>query len=157
MRSNLNVQGYCLSPAEVGARRIGLRFAPGVGVVLGIVGMAIQSPAFLLALAAVWSIAGWTPRHPLDLAWNHGVRRLTGEPTIPPNPARRRHAFKAGTVSLLVVGALLLAGQTLAAVALGTGMVVLLAMVTATHCCVPSILMALWDTWSPRGAESNRP
>ena len=56
-------------------------------------------------------VAGFTPRHPFDLLWNYGVRHVVGGPALPPNPTRRRHAFKIGTVWLLAVGGLLSPGR----------------------------------------------
>jgi hypothetical protein len=86
--------------------------------------------------------AGFTPRHPFDLLWNHGVRPLVGGPELPPNPTRRRHAFKIGTVWLLVVAVLLAVGSTVAALALGGLLLAACATVTATNLCLPSEALA---------------
>lgn len=69
-------------------------------------------------------------RHPSDHLWNHGVRPLLGGPALPPNPQRRRDAFKIATVWLLIVGALLAAGAATAALVLGGMLVAACALVT---------------------------
>ena len=77
-----------------------------------------------------------------------------------PNPRRRRHAFKAGAVWLLSVGALLAAGQPGAllaagqpgaALAAGVPMLVACAAVTTVNFCVPSTILRLLE--ERRGKE----
>src|SRR2546430_8287905 len=117
-----------------GRRRlaVGLRFSSGTCLLLVITALALESPAMSFALTGVGLVAGLTSRHPFDLVWNHGVRHLTGAPPLPPNPTRRRHAFKIATVWLLAVGALLAAGLTAVALVLGGLLVAACPTVTAT-------------------------
>jgi hypothetical protein len=140
MRKNLATQGYRLSDAEKRELAVGLRFATGVCLALVVTALALQSGAMLAALVPVGAIAGFTARHPFDYVWN-AVAHLP----LPPNPTRRRHAFKLATVWLATDAILFLAGATTAALVLGGLLVAACATVTATNFCIPSEAMAWWD------------
>jgi Domain of unknown function (DUF4395) len=145
MRANLTTQGYRLDDDERRRLTVALRFSTGTCLLLVIAALALDSPAMVFALTAVGLIAGLTSRHPFDLVWNHGVRHLTGGPALPPNPTRRRHAFKIATVWLFVVGTLFAARANTVALILGGLLVAACATVTTTNFCVPSELLALWE------------
>ena len=149
MRANLTTQGFCLSEKERRELALGLRFSTGVCMLLVAAGLALQSPPIIFALAGIGLLAGFTPRHPFDLAWNHGIRRLAGGPALPANPVRRRHAFKIGTAWLLLVATLLAAGATIAALLLGALLLAACTTVTATNLCLPSEALA----WLERRSE----
>jgi hypothetical protein len=142
MHGNLEVQGYRKGAIE-GTLRFGLRLSTGICLVFVVTALALKSAALTFALVPIGIIAGWTPRHPFDVVWNHGVRHLVNGPPLPPNPTRRRHAFKVGTFWFAGVGMLFVAGQPLAALVLGGGLVVACAVVTLTNFCIPSALFAL--------------
>jgi hypothetical protein len=150
MRANLTTQGYCLTDRERRELSLALRFSTGTCLLLVATALALESPAMSFALSGVGLVAGFTARHPFDLLWNHGVRRLTGDPALPPNPIRRRHAFKIGTGWLLLVGVLLSVGATTIALALGGLLLAACATVTATNLCLPSEMLAWWDRRSTR-------
>jgi hypothetical protein len=151
MDSNLAVQGYCLGAEESRALRWGLRFPTALCLALVITGLALQSALLILVLVPIGAVAGWTPRHPFDLIWNHGLRHLTAAPELPPNPTPRRHAFKLATVWLLAVGLLFAFGAETAGVVLGGILVGVCGLVTATNFCVPSTLLGAW--WRRRGID----
>lgn len=138
MQRNLSTQGYCLSETEHRELGLGLRFSTGLCLSLVVAALALTSPAMVFALCAIGVIAGFTSRHPFDHLWNRGVRHLVGGPALPPNPRRRRHAFKLATVWLALVGVLLAAGATSAALVLGWMLVGACTLVTATNLCLPS-------------------
>ena len=144
MRANLTTQGYCLGDAERRELALGLRFSTGVCLALVVVASALESPALMFALSGIGLVAGFSARHPFDHLWNHVVRHLVRGPVLPPNPARRRDAFKVATAWLLVVGALLAADATEAALILGGLLVAACAIVTATNLCLPSEAFAWW-------------
>ena len=144
MRANLTTQGYCLSDAERRELAVGLRFSTGLCLTLVVVALVLTSPATIFALCGIGVIAGFSARHPFDHIWNHAARRILGGPPLPPNPARRRDAFKVATAWLLVVGVLLAAGATVAGVILGGMLVAACAVVTATNLCLPSETFAWW-------------
>jgi hypothetical protein len=150
MRSNLTTQGYCLSDDERRDLWLGLRLSTGLCLTLVIVALALDSPVMVFALSGIGVIAGFTARHPFDHLWNHGVRHLVGGPPLPPNPRRRRHAFKVATAWLVVVGALLAAGATIVALVLGGLLVAACATVTATNLCLPSEALAWWERRTTR-------
>jgi hypothetical protein len=150
MRSNLATQGYCLSDSERHELWLGLRFSTGLCLTLVVVALALESPVMVFALSGVGVIAGFSARHPFDHLWNHGVRQLVGGPPLPPNPTRRRHAFKVATAWLIVVGVALAAGATMVALVLGGLLVAVCATVTATNLCLPSEALAWWERRTAR-------
>src|SRR6195256_6576523 len=133
MRSNLTTQGYCLSDAEPRELAVALRFSTGLCLTLVVVALALESPVVVFALSGIGVIAGFTSRHPFDHLWNGLVGHVVGGPALPPNPTRRRHAFKLATVWLLAVGGLLSAGATTAALLLGGLLVAACSAVTAAN------------------------
>jgi hypothetical protein len=138
MRKNLATQGYRLSDAKKRELAVGLRFSTGVCLALVVTALALQSGAMLAALVPIGAVAGFTARHPFDYVWN-------AHPPVPPNPTRRRHAFKLATVWLAAVAILFLAGATTAALVLGGLLVAACTTVTATNFCIPSEALAWWD------------
>jgi hypothetical protein len=152
MDANLGVQGYGLSAEETRALRWGLRFPTALCLALVITGLALQSAVLILALVPIGAVAGWTQRHPFDLIWNHGVGLALGVPPLPPNPTRRRHAFKLATVWLFAVGLLFALGQPAAALALGVVLVAVCGLVTMSNFCVPSMLLSGLERW--RGSSA---
>lgn len=151
MRSNLTTQGYCLSDAERRELSVALRFSTGLCLSLVVVALALESPVMIFALSGIGVIAGFSARHPFDHLWNRLVRHAIGGPTLPPNPTRRRHAFKLATVWLLAVGGLLSAGVTTAALLLGSLLVAACSAVTVANLCIPSEALAWWERRSSRG------
>jgi len=152
MRSNLTTQGYCLSDAERHELRLALRFSPGLCLVLVVSALVLEQAALVFALSGIGLIAGFAARHPFDYVWNHAVRHAVGGPVLPPNPTRRRHAFKIATGWLIVVGVLLAAGATTAGLVFGGLLVAACATVTATNLCLPSELFAWWQRRHPSNA-----
>jgi hypothetical protein len=152
MDSYLSVQGYQLPVEQRRALRVGVRLPTALCLALVLTGLVVQSAVLIFALVPIGAVAGWTPRHPFDAVWNHGLRHLNGAPPLPPNPRRRRHSFKLATVWLAGVGALLALGQTTAALGLGAVLVGVCALVTATNICVPSMLLWAWARSHGTGA-----
>ncbi len=144
MRGNLSTQGYALADSESRRLWLGLRFPTALCLGLVITALALESAVMLLVLSAIGLVAGFTSRHPFDMLWNHGLRQLLRAPALPPNPPRRRHAFKLATAWLLAVALLFATGQEIAALALGAVLVGVCGLVTATNFCIPSTLLAWW-------------
>jgi hypothetical protein len=145
MGSNLTTQGYCLSESEKRRLWLGLRFPTGACLALVITALALESAPMLFVLVGIGAVGGVTSRHPFDYVWNHGVRRLFRAPALPPNPPRRRHAFKIATVWLAVVAVLFAVGLTVPALVLGVLMVGACSAVTVANLCIPSEMFAWWD------------
>ena len=140
--ANLETQGYCLGAADARALRVGLRFPTALCLALVVTGLALESALMIALLVPIGAVAGWTPRHPFDLIWNHALRHLADAPELPPNPTRRRHAFKLATVWLAAVAGRFAAGAATAALVLGGVLVAVCSLVTATNFCIPSTLLA---------------
>ena len=153
MRSNLTTQGYCIGDTQRRELWLGLRFSTGLCLSLVVLALALESPAMIFVLSGIGAIAGFSARHPFDHVWNHAMRHVVGGPPLPPNPTRRRHAFKVGMAWLLAVGALLAAGATAAALGLGALLVAACGAVTATNLCLPSEAMAWWERRGTRRQE----
>jgi hypothetical protein len=100
--------------------------------------LALESVPFFLVLGGIGAIAGFTSRHPFDYAWNGAVRHIAGAPALPPNPRRRRDAFKVGTLWLAAVAGLFVVGASGAALVMGGLLVAACATVTITNLCLPS-------------------
>ncbi|MCI0900361.1 MAG: DUF4395 family protein, partial [Chloroflexi bacterium] len=79
-------------------------------------------------------------RHPFDLIYNYGVRRLTGTQPLPYNRASAR--FAAGTALVLLVGSAIAFELDLAwlGYALGGVLISVATLVSVTHFCIPSMV-----------------
>jgi Domain of unknown function (DUF4395) len=111
MRCNLSMQGYeSLGDHERRELGLGLRLSPLLcltGMTLGVV---LESPAILLGMAGTAVLGGLTAKHPFDLIWDQGLRRLSGGPPLPRTPAPRRFACQIASVWLAALAAAYLAG-----------------------------------------------
>lgn len=125
-KHNLNEQGFRgLDEAAKSRYALPLRFTPGVGTVLIVIGLALRSPIWLGAMAVVTISGALLPKGMLlDLVYNLAVRRLFGVPPLPPTPMPRRFSYLLST--LLLAGAALSFhfGRSVLGLTLG-GMVVL--------------------------------
>ena len=142
MDGNLRTQGYDLSKHESGRLAVGLRFPTALCLALVGTALALESAAMLFVLSGIGVIAGFSSRHPFDYIWNGAVRHLVRAPALPPNPPRRRHAFKIATAWLVATATLLVAGATTAGLVLGALLVGACAIVTVFNLCLPSVTIA---------------
>jgi hypothetical protein len=142
MRANLTTQGYRFTDDERRGLAVGLRFSTGLCLILVAVALLLESAVMAFALAAIGVFASFAPRHPFDYLWNVGVRRVVGAPALPPNPRRRRDAFKVATLWLTLVAVLLAAGAATIALALGGLLIAACATVIVTNLCLPSETLA---------------
>jgi hypothetical protein len=145
MDDNLRMQGYCFTDEQSRRLAIGLRFPTGLCLALVTTGLVLESAVMLFVLAGIGAVAGFTSRHPFDYAWNGAVRRVFGAPPLPPNPPRRRHAFKIATGWLIATATLLAAGATTAGLILGGLLVAACSVVTIFNFCLPSLAFELID------------
>ncbi|MBW0112439.1 DUF4395 family protein, partial [Pseudonocardia sp. KRD-182] len=100
--TNLNRQGFEGLDAKAKSRyALPLRFTPGVGTTLIVIGLALQSPVWLGAMALVALSGALLPSGMLiDLAYNFGVRHLFGAPALPPTPKPRQFSYLLSTILL---------------------------------------------------------
>ena len=141
-RANLETQGYRLSAAQARSLHVGLRFPTALCLALVVTGLALESALIIALLVPIGAVAGWTSRHPFDLIWNYGLRHVAAAPELPPNPTRRRHAFKLATVWLAGVAVLFAVDATTAALVLGGVLLAVCSLVTVTNFCIPSTMLA---------------
>ncbi len=101
-KNNLNKQGFGKLDDEAKSRyALPLRFTPGVGTILIVIGLALQSPIWLGSMALVALSGALLPSGMLiDLVYNLGVRHLFGAPPLPPTPKPRQFSYLLSTVLL---------------------------------------------------------
>ncbi|UZJ26932.1 DUF4395 domain-containing protein (plasmid) [Rhodococcus antarcticus] len=106
--TNMDKQGFGdLDAAAKSRYAVPLRFTPALGTALIVVGLVLQSPLWLAAVAVIALSGVLLPEAMvLDLVYNHGVRHLFGGPALPPTPPPRRFSY--------ALSATLLAGSALA-------------------------------------------
>jgi hypothetical protein len=109
---NLDQQGFDgLDNAAKSRQAWPLRFTPAVSVSLVVIGLALQSPWWLAALALV-ALSGALLRRGMliDALYNVGVRHLFGAPRLPPTPKPRQFSYVISTLFLTASALLFHAG-----------------------------------------------
>lgn len=93
--ANMDKQGFGDLDATAKSRyAFPLRFTPGVGTALVVVGLIWQSPVWLAAVAVTALSGAVLPRAMfIDLVYNFGVRHLFGAPPLSPTPTPRRFSY----------------------------------------------------------------
>jgi hypothetical protein len=101
-KNNLDKQGFGnLDDEAKSCYALPLRFSPGVGTILIVIGLALQSPIWLGSMALVALSGALFPRGMLiDLVYNLGVRHLFHAPPLPPTPKPRRFSYLLSTTLL---------------------------------------------------------
>jgi len=101
-KTNLNKQGFGKLDDEAKSRYVlPLRFTPGVGTTLIVIGLALQSPIWLGSMALIAFSGVLFPSAMLiDLVYNLGVCHLFGVPPLPPTPKPRQFSYLISTVFL---------------------------------------------------------
>jgi rhodanese-related sulfurtransferase len=132
-------QGYAYTPAQLDELSWGLRFTPAVCMLGAAAGLILRAPAIHAALALLGILPFWFPAaHPVDLLYNHLLRPLWGGVRLPPNPLPRRIACLMGGAMNAAIAGAFLAGRVGVAWVVGALLLVLQAIVIATHFCVAS-------------------
>ena len=101
--TNLDKQGFGALDADAQSRyALPLRFTPGVGTTLIVIGLALQSPIWLGSMALVALSGALLPNGMLiDLVYNLGVRHIFRAPPLPPTPKPRQFSYLLSTVFLV--------------------------------------------------------
>jgi hypothetical protein len=101
-KNNLNKQGFGKLDDEAKSRyALSLRFTPGVGTILIVIGLALQSPIWLGAMALVALSGALFPNGMfIDLVYNLGVRHLFHALPLPSMPKPRRFSYLLSTIFL---------------------------------------------------------
>jgi len=153
-------QGYQrYTTSELKQLEWGLRFTPAVCSLIAAYGLVTQQPNVLFGVAALGIWAFFFPAgHPMDLIYNHLVRPLFGAVKLPENPLQRRLACLSAGFMNIAAGLLFILGLPAAAIVTGVTLLVLQAIVIATHFCTLSWMyegvMRLLGRWhAPVDAE----
>lgn len=145
-KNNLDKQGFGnLNEDAKSCYAWPLRFSPGVGTVLIVVGLTLQSPTFLGIGAIVPFSGALFPRGMiLDLVYNLGLRHLFHGPVLPPTPTPRRFSYLLSTV--LIAGSALSFhyGVSTLGFILGGAVAVGGTILTTTHWCLGSWIYRLF-------------
>ena len=101
-KTNLDMQGFGTLDDEAQFRYAPLlRFTPGVGTTLIVIGLVLQSPSWLGSMAIVALSGAVLPSGMLiDLVYNLGVRHLFRTPALPPTPKPRQFSYFLSTALL---------------------------------------------------------
>ncbi|MCG2785779.1 MAG: DUF4395 family protein [Anaerolineae bacterium] len=101
-KNNLNKQGFGKLDDEAKSRYLlPLRFTPGVAIILIVIGLVLQSPIWIGAMALVAVSGALFPHGMLiDLVYNLAIRHLFGAPALPPTPTPRRFSYLLSTIFL---------------------------------------------------------
>jgi hypothetical protein len=120
-----------------------LRLAFALCAVLAGTATATASPAGLMVLVVISAWAAAVRVHPFDHIYNHGIRRLTRTPPLPPRGAPSRFACGFGSVWLLATAWLFAAGHAFWGYVLGGALTAVAALVATTDICLPSLVYRL--------------
>jgi hypothetical protein len=154
----LDIQGFDTVDAQELARAAPwLRLTFGLCTVLGGLGTVLASPAILLVLAAVATLAAASPVHPFDLIYNYGIRHLTGTGPLPRRGVPSRVGCGMGALFLLVTVWAFSAGHVVAGYALGGMLTFMVLLASASDICIPSMIYRSIFGWPPaRDARQER-
>ena len=142
---NLDKQGFDgLDDAAKSQQAWPLRFTPAVSVGLIVIGLALQSPWWLLGMALVALSGALLPGGMLiDTLYNIGVRHLFRAPPLPSTPKPRQFSYLISTAFLTASAVLLYAGWPVLGSVVG-GLVAIAGTVLATtHWCLGSFYYRL--------------
>lgn len=141
VRKRLEAQGFCnLDDDALGELAPWLRWSPEICALIMIIGVALQSPYVLWALAVIAFFGALLPFHPFDLVYNYGVRYLTGTRPLPHQGPQRRFACGVATVWLVATGWAFQVGAIAAGLILGILIILVAGLVSITHFCIPSFI-----------------
>jgi len=148
VRRRLEAQGFRnLDDATLDEMAPWLRWSPAFCAVFMAIGVAMKSPAVLWALAGTAFLGALLPFHPFDLLYNYGARYITGTRPLPRQGPQRRFACGIATVWLAATGWAFHVGAPLTGYLLGVPLILVAALVSITHYCIPSrIYNTLFDT-----------
>jgi Domain of unknown function (DUF4395) len=141
VRNRPEAQGFC-GPSDATLEKLApwMRWTYTIGTLVTVIGVAFMSPVVLWALAAITSVGIFLPFHPFDLVYNYGVRYLTGTAAFPRSGPQRRFVFAVATVWLVATGWAFHIGANFAGMALGVALILVGALASTTHFCIPSFI-----------------
>jgi hypothetical protein len=149
--NNLNAQGFGGFDEDVKARYAwSLRFTPAVAIGVVLIGLFLQSPIWLAAMALV-ALTGalWPDGMLIDLLYNYFVRNIFHAGPLPSTPKPRQFSYLISTVLLAGSAASFYVGLPILGVILGVIVIIGGAILTTTLWCLGSWI---YRTLFPRAA-----
>ena len=138
--TNLDKQGFGDLDEDAKSRyALPLRFTPGVGTALIVIGLGLQSPIWLGSMALVALSGALLPSGMLiDQVYNLGVRHLLSAPELPSTPRPRQFSYLLSTVLLAGSALCFYLGLSVLGLILGGTVVIGGAILTTTLWCLGS-------------------
>jgi hypothetical protein len=154
----LDIQGFdSVDGQKLASVAPWLRLAFALCALFGGLGTVLASPAILMMLAVIATIAAASPVHPFDLAYNYGIRHLTGTGPLPRRGAPTRFGCGMGAVMVLITAWAFAAGHQVAGYLLGGALTFVVLLVSTTDICIPSLIYRSIFGWPPaREAQTER-
>lgn len=144
IRERIQAQGFCgLDDATYQQINYPLRLSPAICMVWAAAGTALASPIILWVLTPFAALGAILPSHPFDLLYNHGIRHLYKNPSLPGYPIRRRFACLLATIMLVATAWCFQAGMPIAGYVVGWSLVGAAFINVSTGFCVPSFIYRL--------------
>lgn len=141
VRCRLEAQGFLgLDDDTLAELGPWLRWSPVLCTITMTIGVALQSPYVLWALAVAAFFGALLPFHPFDLIYNYGVRHLAGTRPFPHQGPQRRFACGLASAWLVGTGLAFYSGQITLGLLLGLSLIAVAALVSLTHFCIPSTI-----------------
>lgn len=138
--NNLNAQGFGGLDEKAKARYAwSLRFTPAIAITLVVIGLFLQSPIWLAAMALV-ALTGalWPNGMLIDLVYNHSVRHIFQAAPLPSTPKPRQFSYLLSTILLAGSAVSFYVGLSVLGVILGAMVVIGGAILTTTLWCLGS-------------------
>jgi len=154
----LDIQGFdSVDANELAAVAPWLRLAFALCALLGGLGTVLASPALLVVLSLIATIAAASPIHPFDFIYNYGIRHFTGTGPLPRRGAPTRFGCGMGAVMVLITAWAFAAGHQFAGYLLGGALTFVVLLVSTTDICIPSLIYRSIFGWPPaREADAER-
>ena len=141
VRRRLEAQGFCgLDDATLEEVAPWLRWSPALCTLFMVTGVVLESSVILWALAGTAFLGALLPFHPFDLLYNYGARHLTRTRMFPQQGPQRRFACGIAMIWLVATGWAFHAGELLTGYLLGVPLILVAALVSVTHYCIPSLI-----------------
>ena len=155
VRRRIEAQGFCgLSDQQIREFDGWLRFSPAVCLLWVAVGVVTGSPLILILLVPFALTGGLWDRHPFDLIYDHGLRRVIGGSPLPSYGKPRRFACLMASAMISITALLFFLKFNMAATILGGVMAAMATVNVTTGFCVPSFVYGLLFRTSEPG-ETN--
>jgi hypothetical protein len=141
IRRRLEAQGFCnLDDATLTELAPWLRWSPVLCATFMAIGVVLQAPLVLWALAATALLGVLLPFHPFDLIYNHVIRHATRTQALPRQGPQRRFACALAAAWLVATGWAFYTGSITLGLVLGISLTSVAALVSLTHICIPSMI-----------------